>query len=357
MQCKLESILVEHFPLLNSIFRHYCGFGVLEGQPVDTISFTEFVKLLTHTTLFTTSHSFSNLISVHRDMTIHRQQQAGNRNPDGMAVGGSHEEEDDQAEIEFQRHEFIEALIRLARGRAEFMLSASESFAKMMVELKKPSIIELLEEPVLEGLARPSVQAMLQQALSYLFTIFNYYRVRGTGGDEEPTMDVHEFLECLRDAGLLEGSHRIANRSMLRADGTVDTSGGEKKNFSHQHAIVAFTASQTEAYGAKLGGKSKKCDSDNLDNVDATLASVDSDKDMIFAEFVEAVCRIAQMKYRDAPGDYFDRLHSTLLAMKSLASAIMTDAKDRAVVGRRTKLHHRNVLSKVDSHRQLQKVG
>ena len=170
-------------------------------------------------------------------------------------------------------------------------------------------------------------------------------------------MDVHEFLECLRDAGLLEGSHRIANRSMLRADGTIDSSGGEKKTFSHQHAIVAFTASQTEAYGAKLGGKSKKDESDDLGNVDAHLATVDSDKDMLYAEFVEAVCRVAQMKYRDAPGDYSDRLHSTLLAMKSLASAIATEAKDRAAG--RSKLHHRNgrSISKMDSRRQLRKLG
>eukprot|EP00937_MAST-01D_sp_MAST-1D-sp2_P004203 g4203.t1 len=320
----VEEVLVQHFPLLNSMFRHYCGFGNTPdiAMSLETLSFVELVKLLTHAGFFDMQRAFAALGTVYRDSQLSRHELAG-----GSAATLV---EQDIDHIEFRRHDFIESLVRLAESKADYRLPAGEALHKMLGSLQVPRILQLLETPLHEGLRAATVQAMLQKNFSMLRTVYRHYAVIGSGGRSRPTMDIHEFNELLKDAGLLDTrlGALAPERSMLRADGSIDTPGG-KANFTTHHALVAFTAAQSEPLAASGGAVGDVSDGGATDaDYDALLAGHDSDSELVFAEFVEAVCRVAIMKWRTAQMSFSQKLSLALDALRDVGRLIKNqDAK------------------------------
>jgi len=366
--------LAAFFPALNSMFKHYCGMGM--HAAVDTLTFAEFAKLLTHAGLVPNREQAR--AHLRECYQLSAKQRSSSSSGGGGASNSSFAVDLSYCpDVVFKRHEYLEMVVRLAQrlpagsgssggssssssssssagassgggggagGKTLVPGSASAALHELLESMVLPHILRVLDTPLHRGLADPAVQGMLYHVMPRLLTVYKHYAISGVGGAGRPTMDVDEYLELLRDAGLLDATHdskilQAVSSSTVRLCGAMNTLGGGRVPFTAVQARVTFTAAQSEAHEVweahqhdeVVGGAAEEA---HLD-IDRLLVAEDSDSELIFAEFIEAVCRVAIIKWQHlAALSFQDMLKLATRAIVSLEHDCIHAAQQRQRVKR-----------------------
>ena len=180
------------------------------------------------------------------------------------------EEPGSESAITLVRAEFLESLLHLANARCDREAalgvprrSVSEGFVAMLDGPIRTAIEKLGMGPMREALYSDSVQMLIHDNIKWIEAVYHRY-AETDGNAGKPTMNLEEFDLLMRDAGLMGG------------EGAAD-------ELTVEEVRAAFSGAQEDfAHG---------------DENDAPTA--EDNEELTFTEFLEALGRIAMLKWED----------------------------------------------------------
>jgi hypothetical protein len=302
----IRQLLVAHMQQLNAMFRFYCGFShsgskaSAIGGNTATLSMHEYNHFISSTNLFnlvTEGERLEYIFSqVNREKTDH---------PAG--------------DVELLRHEFLECIVRLALVKWGEEKTASEKVRIVLEEYIKPRWQQLQDDEVRQNLAKPTVQALLQRQLPSLLVVYKHYASQdmGTGSGRSrstarPTMNIGEFCELMTDSALLDATQRDSRSSKAVEAEEQEEEGGEIW-LCAQEARMAFAKSQSDQ--------------------DSTKEDL---SEMIFAEFVEALARVAVDKWEVPSMTFESKLTMAIESVVGLKKLVQLKNMDREQNAKKT---------------------
>jgi hypothetical protein len=209
-------------------------------------------------------------------------------------------------------YSFTEALIRVAAIRYGALADAAElaaakrrgsvhdsnqspgmMFDRLVKEMIAPAWKNKGVADIPMQLKKPAVQSYLGGVLAKLTVVYKYYAQHGeisTGG-ERPTIDFKEFLQLLIDAGLIPAE-------------------GWEKVHEEKEGVHTLTASEV-----------RQCFSLAQDDLDTG----EEGRELTFAEFINAVARVACEKWEITAIGFMQKLEMAVGAMCSVLNEIPPD--------------------------------
>ena len=192
------------------------------------------------------------------------------------------------------RAEFFEAIIRIACykfGKG----GAVAAVRKLLGEYILPKVRSLNAGPVRKALKSEEVQQLISDNLTALHHVYQMYAASESEKGKWGTMNLQEFTMVMRDCGLL-------------GDGPDDDD-----TLTLQEAKLAFSAAQT--------------DEDEAEQSQAG-AGANVLEELVFAEFLEGVVRVAMHKWEDPNMPMVNKIQLAIGSVAVLASATAGGAGD-----------------------------
>ena len=261
---------VAHFQMINDAFKHFSGIGKM-GESF-TMSWMEFDRFVSNTGVMNTAKDVVLLQKIFADSNLPAESSA----PAGEGVT-------------LVRAEFLESLLHLAAARCDREASlgaprrtVAAGFEEMLDGAVRAAMEKLGMGPMREALYSDSVQMLINDNIKWIETVYNCYAATD-GAAGKPTMNLEEFDLLMRDAGLMGG------------EGAAD-------ELTQEEARTAFSGAQEDF---SSGNENE-------------APSAEDNEELTFTEFLEAMGRIAMLKWEDnaiAPGMKIELAIDALVAL------------------------------------------
>lgn len=333
---KIKSVFRDNLVSLNSVFRYYCGFGFGNGggsaigDSTATMSLMEFTQFCRHCK-FLRDQIDSHLL----ELVFNAANKAfGTETTAGATAGHILARNDaNNPTGELLRYEFFECLVRLA-GHRWPSAALSDAFERLVVQYILPRCSNVVDDDFKKQLQRHDVQACIQEEIKDLTFVYHHYAIRDSLDETKaashgprPTMNIQEFVELMMDSALLTTEKKKKqNEAKNKAKGRQVLASFQKELGAWKQNADNHIFNDAVSTGAIFGENQKKqmaavktFEVKDLTSLDGRVcfsqAQADTDtaieelEELMFAEFCEALARVANAKWPDPRMPFKDKVH------------------------------------------------
>jgi hypothetical protein len=224
-------------------------------------------------------------------------------------------------------------------------LPMHETFERMMTEFVKPTFEnKSTDNEVAKGLRTLEAQSLFAAHFDLLMVVYRHYACMESGGramaTARPTMNLGEFQQLIQDSGL---SLTLADRNRIAAAKKKLTERERRRRYARGNfeeptdTAVTLSNDLTDMEIRQAFSCSQADDEEGLDET----------SELVFAEFVESVARVATLKWETQSMSFIAKVQLALESICGIADSIAIERKKQLMpevdweqVGKHVYLYH-----------------